>query len=112
MTTNSTEHLEEYALWMKEDAIIRIFSHPANKDLMDTLLTYHENPELWDSIVFDDKIDTLYERRLLASQLARILWAKSGTTSEEIQWYGDQSGYYKGLYSTLYSLTKWYKPSV
>jgi hypothetical protein len=70
---------------MNESAITRIFSHPANKDLMDTLLIYHNDSELLNSTIFKDKLDILYERRLLASRLATILSTKYGATSEEIQ---------------------------
>lgn len=112
MLTNNTEHLAEIALWMNESAITRIFSHPANKELMDTLVEYHNNPEVWDiTVLFKDKLDTLYERRLLASRLATILSTKSAATSEEIQWYRDQSDHYRWLCNRLLSLTKSYKPS-
>ena len=111
MLTSDIEDLTEYALWMNETDITRILDHDKSKELMDTLLEYHNNPEAWDVTVFKDRLDTLYERRLLASRLSTILSTKSGTTSEEIQWYRDQSDHYRWLCSTLYNLTKSYKPS-
>ena len=111
MLTNNTEHLAEFVLGMNETAITRIFDHYKNKELMDAFLKYHKNTKLWDITAFKDRLDTLYERRLLAGKLASILSNKHGTTSEELQWYRDQSDYYRGLYSTLYNLTKSYKPS-
>ena len=111
MLTNNTEHLAEFVLGMNETDITQIFSNATNKELMDTLLEYHNNPEVWDITVFKDRLDTLYERRLLASRLSTILSTKSGTTSEELQWYRDQSDHYRWLCSTLHSLTKSYKPS-
>lgn len=111
MPISDIEHLAEFVLGMNENDITQIFSDATNKELMDILLEYHNNPEAWDITVFKDRLDTLYERRLLASRLSTILSTKSGTTSEELQWYRDQSDHYRWLCSTLHSLTKSYKPS-
>ena len=45
MTTNNIKNREEFVLGMNETAITRIFSDATNKELMDILLEYHNNPE-------------------------------------------------------------------
>jgi len=45
MAITNTEHLAEFVLGMNETDITQIFSNATNKELMDTLLEYHNNPE-------------------------------------------------------------------
>ena len=46
MPISDIEHLAEFVLGMNENDITQIFSDATNKELMDILLEYHNNPEV------------------------------------------------------------------